>query len=106
MLLTNVPITEMQTTENWLIGLTGKRGTIVNFSSVNSGIQIQLLLKVRWEDGRITDYNFPDEVVNLKVDEEMIPTKLDGYMSHRRGQLQEQIDYFDKFTFVLNEEEY
>lgn len=104
MRLIDVPMTEMQTTKNWVVGLTGKRGTITGFTSTPSGIQIQLVIHIEWEDGHKREYHYPDDVVNLKVNEKKIPHKLGGYMNFRKDNMLEQIDYFEKFLFVAEPE--
>lgn len=100
MRLVDIPITELQTTKNWIIGLTGQCGTITAFSSILSGIQVQLVIHVEWEDGRKAEYHYPDDVVNLKVKEKKISNKLGGYMTFRKENMLKQLEYFDKFTFV------
>lgn len=67
MLLSNIPFNCLQTTDNWITGLTGKLGKIIEIDTKKDGKFWDTWLIIEWNDGTTSHPRFPDECDNLVV---------------------------------------
>lgn len=98
--LSNVPLSHLITTPGWLTGHHGSAGTIHGVHSKQSGIHFEIYLEIEWDTGNKSFPRFPDECINITVDEEWQPKMNDEYISAQVKLLDQNINYLVRNTNV------
>lgn len=91
--LSSVPLSNLLTTEGWLTGKHGGAGTIVGIHSKPSGLTFDIYLEIEWDAGNKSYPKFPDECINITVDEEWQPLVNHEYVEYQIDLLQQNINY-------------
>jgi hypothetical protein len=91
--LSNVPLSNLLTTEGWLTGKHGEAGTILGIHSKQSGIFFEVYLEIQWDTGNKAFPKFPEECIHITVNEEWQPKVNHEFAEYQQDLLQQNMNY-------------
>lgn len=98
--LSNVPLSHLITTKGWLTGKHGGAGTILAVHSNPSGITFEIFLEIEWDTGNKSFPRYPDECINIIVDESWLPLMNDEYIATQVALLDQHVNYLVRNTNI------
>lgn len=94
MKLSEVPFTQLVTTENWLTGVNGKKGTIAGINVVQSGKFFETYLDIKWDNGTMSYSQWPHECNKVEVADPQ-PTQCSPYIDNQKALMEANIRYLE-----------
>lgn len=95
MKLSEVPLEEIVSTPNWLIGLSGSKGTVVDIVTRKCGIRFKLFITIEWDSGNKSSVQYPDECGFIDINPEHRVALPVAYCNYKVEALNNHIKFYD-----------
>jgi hypothetical protein len=96
--LSDVPLSELRTDEDWLISAQGVRGQLVDIKCKIAGNRFEHYLHIKWRNGSESYPDWPYECDKVTVDDSYQYIICSPYAFHHVDVLNNNIEYLKRFS--------